>query len=655
MLSLPIINALSTPTTRPDYLRWLKTVNADRVFLTLDGTVADPASVSDDTLALFAENVAFYRSCGFEVGIWINGLGHGGSLDPATANRTAHMTRIRDLETGAEIGDSFCPLDPAHRASYTANVARLASTHPDLIMVDDDLRLSGHGPVAIGCACERHIAAFNARAHAAGISDREVSREELAAVLFTGQPTPHRAIWMRLMGDTLRDFARDLRRTVDAVDPTIRLGHCAVLSTWGLDGVDSIELSRIFAGGTKPFLRLIGAAYWENVHAFRITNLGSVTDLIRMQTAWCRAYAPEIELMSEGDVYPRPRYNVPASYVEAYHQVLTADGLPDILKYMFDYGHEPDYETGYLRLHARKAPLRAAIAEAFADTEGAGVYVFEHMDKWPGADCTGLAGYECFDRFTPVSVNYTSCLGIPASYERTRYTPTTLVMGENAKYVPAEALQGNLILDAPAAAILLARGFAVGLASVEPMARPVTETLSTPARTFPVDTDGRFFRLTPQADAEILGVYDTGAPAVLACPLAGERTAVIYAFDMETVSFDAVYMKNDCRRRQVLDRLSDALPVDIPEPRLYVLCRRNEQKTVVGMWNFGRDIGLPQENIRVSAMGKESTVSPIGGGSVAICDGVVSYDEEIPPFCFGGFVVKHTATEGGCTEGGIMP
>ncbi len=640
MLSVPIINRLSTAKTRPDYLRWFETVGADRVFLATEGTNADLETNHDAAIAQFAENIEYYRARGYETGIWINGLGHGGELSPEVYARTAHMTRIVDLDTGASVSDSFCPLDPGHRKNYTTNVRRLAGTHPDLIMVDDDLRLSGHGPVGAGCACPRHMALFNERARAAGLTDRDMTREELAASLLNGKPTPLRRIWLDLMGDTLRDFAADLRRTVDSVDPTIRLGHCAVLSTWDLDGVDSIELSRIFAGNTKPFLRLIGAAYWENVHAFRITNLGAVIDLVRMQIGWCRELAPEIELMSEGDVYPRPRFNVPATYLESYHQVLTADGLPDILKYMFDYGYEPDYETGYLRLHALKAPLREAMTEAFADTEAAGVYVFEAMQKLADADLTGYTGYDCFNRFTPVSVNFLSKLGIPSAWERTRYTPTTLVFGENARHIPAEALDANLILDAVAARILMERGIDLGLASAEPMATPATETLGKPERCYPTDAGARYFRLTPQGSARALGTFDTGDAAVLACARPNGKTAVIYALDMETVSFDSTYMKNDVRRRQLLDLAELEIPVDIPEPRLYVLCRRNEQKTVVGIWNFHVDMGLPQSGIRVAGAGEGSTIAPIGPTDVRLDGDTVTLAGEIPPFCFAGFAVK---------------
>ncbi len=651
MLSLQIINAISTPDTRPAYAGWLERIEGDRVFLTDCTPPSWCDMLSEASLRTFRENIDFYHhaplsdggSKRYEVGIWFCGLGHGGDLPSFIAETTKDFARICDLETGAVAGDSFCPLDPAFRSVFAENLRKLATTRPDMIMIDDDLRLAGHGPVAVGCACPRHMALFNERAKKAGVITEDLTREQLAARLLTGKPTAHRRIWLDVQGDTLRDFARELRTVVDTVDPNIRLGHCACLSTWDLDGVSSIELARIFAGSTRPFLRLIGAPYWNAIHVFRVSGLGTVTDVIRMEKAWCDRYAPNIELMSEGDTFPRPRYNTPASYLECYHQVLTADGFPDILKYMFDAGHEPDYETGYLRLHEQKSDLRSALTEAFTGTEEAGIYVYEPMHKIAEADLSGLSGYGYFERFVPASANYGSRLGLPMAYRRTRYTPVTLVFGESARSIPTEELGGHLILDAVAASILCERGTDIGIRSVVPMERPQTEIIfegdERKERCFPVDTKGRFFRLEASGESRMLGVYDNGAPAVLACAH-GDATTVVYAFDMESISFDSAYMKNDRRRTQILEVAELEIPVLLPEARLYVLCRRNESKTVVGIWNFSKDIGLPQNIAVTKPKSGHSVVTPIGNTHVRYDGDTISLDDEIPPYCFGGFIVQ---------------
>ncbi len=646
MVSIPIMSHMSTEETRPAFRQMFEMAKVDRVFLCISNPTDDKEKIAA-IMARLKENLAYYAHptdphCdnvpGYQVAVWFNGLGHGGALAHDKTSTYGNYTHLRGLCNAGEAEDSFCPLDPNFRQMYINYLIEIAKTGAPMIMIDDDFRMAGHGPCQISCACDLHMAEFNKRAKAAGLADHDYTREELASFLFTGPATPLRKVWLDLMGDTLRDFARDLRAAVDSVDPTIRLGHCACLPTWDLDGVDSIELSRIFAGNTRPFLRLIGAAYWNNAHSFRTTNLGAIIDLIRMQRAWCQEIAPEIELMSEGDVYPRPRFNVPASFVESYHQVLTADGMPEILKYMLDYSNEPAYETGYIRLHASKEIFRDQLADAFSDTEAAGIYVYEAMHKMEDMDCTGMSEGELFARFTPASVNYTSCLGLPSSFVRTKYTPTTLIFGENAKYASADILDADLILDAHAARILHDRGVDVGFTAIEEMARPDAETLGMTPHTYPVDTHGRFWKMELAEGAHALGTYDNDTPAVYNYTRADGRKLLVYAFDMESIHFLSAYMKNDDRRWQVLHQQGDNLPAIIPERGLYVLCRQSESKLAVGMWNFGMDIGLAQGKIPLNDTYK--TILPIGNASVYNMGNAAAYLEDIPPYCGGGFVMK---------------
>lgn len=648
MLSIPIINRMSTEQTREAYLDLLSRGDADRVFLSASHPHLDTQEEIDTELTLLKENMAFYGEAigrrgpnqrKFQIGAWTGGLGHGGPLYQEK-EQFANFTKIRGLSTGIDSDDSFCPLDPAFRSKYIGFITQLAKTGVQLILLDDDFRINWHGSNAIlGCACEQHMALFNARAKDAGLADHDYTREELAVFLFNGPATPLRKIWMDLMGETLRDFARDLRKAVDAVDPNIRIGQCACLCSWDIDGTDCIEISRILAGSTKPFLRVTGAPYWNNYNSFGTTGLGSILDVLRMQVAWCHEKAPEIELMSEDDVYPRPRFNTPASFGESYHQVLIADGMPDILKYMIDYAHEPNYETGYIRLHERKRQLRTEIAGAFDGLESAGIYVYEATHKLANADCTGMSELDIFSSFIPASANYVSRLALPASFTRTKYTPTTLVFGDNANTVPAEALDAHLILDAVSAQILAQKGLDIGLLSAQPMENPKTETTCAGKYSYQMDTKGRFWHLTLAENAQVISTYDDGVPAVYSYKRSNGKTVVVYAFDMESVDFFSKYMRNYGRRWEILQAVDLEIPVRVEnDPGLYVICRRNEEKMAVGMWNFGKDIILPQENIQVDDT--FCTVSPISTGEVKLTGKALSYSEEIPPFCFGGFVLQ---------------
>lgn len=635
MISIPLMNHSSTAEKRQKYLGLLREAGAKRVFLCPKRPVSDPEAL-EAMKKLLSENIEFYTENGLEVGVWIGGLGHGGALSHEDVSVMGGYTRIRGLGNGGEADDSFCPLDPEFTAMYRNFIRVLAEAGARMIQIDDDLRISMHGPVRIGCACPLHMAELNRRAKDAGLEKCDYTREELDLELFTGKPTPIRKIWLDLQGDTLKNFAASLRSELDSIDPAIRLGHCACLSTWDTDGVDSVTVSRILAGSAKPFLRLIGAPYWTAGHAFGTTGLGSVIDLERMQFAWCRETASEIELMSEGDVYPRPRYKVPSSYLEAFHQVLTAEGNHDILKYMLDYTYDPDYETGYIRRHVRSAPLRESIAEAFADTDPAGIYVFEEMRRLAGMDCTGIPEDRLAYRLVSAAANFTGTLSLPISFERSKYTEAAVIVGDNAGYAPEDVVSMPLVLDAKAAVILTERGFDVGLESCERMVKPSAETFSD-SRKMPVDTDGQYFAFGLKAGAYADSFYDNGMPAVYRYDRPDGNPVIVYAFGMESVSMESAMIKNYCRQEQLMRLLPVKLTEIRKEPGAYVLTRKSEDGLVVGIWNFGSDVLCPE---KITLDGDYTSLTPIGKTEAALSGNEVTLGEMVPPYGFAGFTAK---------------
>ena len=606
MISIPILNVSSSKEKRPEYLRLFREAGAGRVFLFVGNPFGDPAEL-DAALSLLSENIAWYTANGLEAAVWIGGFGHGGpALSPEIRERARDFTMIRDLASGADAADSFCPLDPGYRRMFRDFVRRIAEHGARMIMIDDDLRLSLHGTVTLGCACPRHLAEFNRRASraGAGIPGHEYTREELAGELFTGKPTPLRRIWLELMGDTMRGFARELREELDAVDPAIRLGHCACLPTWDTDGTDSIELARIFAGKrARPFLRLIGAPYWNNASFFHTTGPGSLVDLERMQFAWCRAAAPEIELMSEGDVFPRPRCVTPSSYLETFHQALTAVGEEDILKYIYEYTDDLAYEPGYHRRHVLAAPRRGRIAEAFRGSVSAGILIWTEMHTIADMDCTGYTAKDLASRLIPAAVNFANALSLPVSFDLSPRTHAVMIAGESAKTVPASLADGPLplVLDCQAARILTGRGFDAGLEAFAPLTgerRPDREIFSD-GRSFPVDCGGRFYSLTLKAGAEADSRFPDGSPAVYRYSRENGAPVIVYAFDFDTVSMQSAAVLSYSRQEQLF-RLLPGIPARIEkEPGAYVLCRGTgtdgRDGLAVGVWNFGRDTVCPGE------------------------------------------------------------
>lgn len=642
MLSIPIINAKSTAETRPVYLSELRRAEADRVFLFAVNPFGDEVLLRKE-MSVLAENIAYYEAAGLEVGVWIGGFGHGGPLSHDVRTVSGHYTHIRGLATGGGAEDSFCPSDPEYDAMYRDFIRRVALTGTKMIMIDDDLRLSLHGAAIIGCACDRHMAMFNEQASALGLIDHEYTREELAGVLLTGKTNPLRRVWLALMRDTLCDFAAGLRETVDSVDPAIRLGHCACLPTWDVDGADSIELARIFAGKTRPFLRLIGAPYWTDGRGFHTTGLGSIINLERMQLKWCRETAPEIEVFTEGDAYPRPRYNVPALYLDGFHQVIEAEGQSDgILKYMIDYTYHPLYETGYIDRHNRFAALREEMKQVFSGKRTAGVYIHEVMHKLLDMDCTGLSEDEIVSRFTPASANFAAATALPVSFARTEYTETMLVFGENAKYLGEEWKKIPMILDASAAQILTERGTDVGLAACEPMVVPATEFFPEEAETLSIETGGSFFRMTPAEGAKVASTFDEGVPAAYTYENKEGIRFLVYAFSAEGLNYSSALIRSYPRQAQLFRAIAwmqkKPLPAEVrKEPGAYVLCRKSGDEMAVGIWNFGHDLVLPG-SVPLDGMYRE--IFGIGDTKAVLDGNSALIENMVFPGGFAGFLVR---------------
>ena len=75
-----------------------------------------------------------------------------------------------------------------------------------------------------------------------------------------------------------------------------------------------------------------------------------------MESAWCDD--ENIEIMSEGDVYPRPRHRCPSSYLEGFDTAIrAAEATTGILKYTLSYTSAPEYENGYVDAHVRNKPI----------------------------------------------------------------------------------------------------------------------------------------------------------------------------------------------------------------------------------------------------------------------------------------------------------
>ena len=453
-IAVPISMTTVNERTLPIYLEQFRKCRAERVFICgIDNVYTEDCLLKKDPASI-ARTISYFQSHGLEVGIWISAFGHGMPLFPEQ-NNIGKYTQIEGIN-GDHAQHALCPLDPQFLHDYKEGIKLIAALKPDIIMLDDDFRFNFRVRFYhFGCFCKYHLAKFYERV------GEVVPRERLEELILCGGENKYRTAYLDLMGESLLHFARELRLSLDEVDPSIRLGCCATPESWDLCGTNLIELSKAFAGETPTFARISGAPYWNN-------DIISIIEFARQQYAWGKDSG--VELFSEGDTFPRPRYNIPSKPAELFDMALVADGTGDgILYYAFDYAHEPGYEDGYVNRLIRNQPLRDEIKTLFADKQPIGIRVCASQKKiktWelPKKLPDGLFTDLHRTAFSP-SLYLLSKNTVPTAYRDTGYP--ALILGVNATNVTADDLCHGAILDIEAANILQKKGIDVGLLSEE--------------------------------------------------------------------------------------------------------------------------------------------------------------------------------------------
>lgn len=450
---VPLSSGTLTRENREDYLSLMKECGAKRVLIGHGCRFL--GEMSEGEFELLCENIRYFTDNGIEVFVW-QGLtiGHG---IPLTHDGTTHAkTEYTQLVTsnGTVLDGAFCPMDSEFRGAVTAWIKKLATCGVGTIILDDDFRMSqrNDGAFGIACCCDKHLAYMSERCGC------EVTLSDIERHVLHGEPNKFRDAWLSAQREGLVRFVSELRAAVDEVNPDVRLALCSAWCNWNIDGVDALELTKILAGKNKPVLRLHGAPYWQKCGAYN-SSVISASELSRMLASFCEG--EEVEIFSEGDVYPRPRYNIPAAHLEVFDAAQRAQGeIGGILKYVFDYVADEGYEMGYVRAHTKDLPLFEKISDAFSDGDSVGVRIYEYPHLLRGASIP-----ENSSANLSITPNVSGALfaenGIPTVYSGEGIAPA--VFGEAARSIPLTEIKRGAIIDSDAARILTERGIDVGI------------------------------------------------------------------------------------------------------------------------------------------------------------------------------------------------
>ncbi len=567
----------------------LKKMGVSRVMIGVESN-STGIGAKEKVIADIKDNTEYLHSCGFEVGAWFWAF-----------YNTLKNDFVRMVSPEGKVSTStVCPTDEAYCGEMCEFIKDVVKTGVDMLQFDDDLRY-GFQDMGFGCLCGNHLKRIGE------YLGEEVDFETVAEGVMNGGKNKYRDAFLAVNGIVFEEFAQKCRDAVDSVNPQVRMGFCSCITSWDIDGTTPDRLAKILAGNTRPFYRLIGAPYWAAMGAWGHTRISYVIEQERLEAN--RREDGNIEIFSEGDTYPRPRYRVPAAFLEGFDTVLRADGCTDgILKYSFDYTADCSYETGYNEAHIRNMPVYDAIDEMFSDRKTVGVRVFDSMRKFGSLTMPT-------DEKNPVNVQnlafnvtarFLASNSIPTVYSGNEYSGAAF--GEDARILTPDMLRNGAVIDYAAAVILKEKGIDTGIISENGTAgMSGTEHYASGEMTNTL-TSTEIHRVKLADGAEICSYIEKD----------GEKIPVFYRYENAEGLRFAVYtfdgykaeehaFRNYERQKQVIEALEWLSGRKLPavctgHPDLYILTKRKDNTLTVGLWNFfpdkiyGAKIELP-ENI----------------------------------------------------------
>ena len=631
-LSVPVMNDEFSkyPET---YIKQLKKCGAQFVFLSLRRAF-DPDIIKKQMQQL-KENLYILSLEGFEVGCWVQSFGFGVPLTDSE-QRFADFTKIRGID-GRVCGDAFCPTDPRFTDYLRNIVAGAAKSGARYIMLDDDLCLNVRP--GLGCTCEKHLALYGKK------MGRQVTLEEIRDLVYKKDSKPEdRQKWLDCMGESLEDFCRKMRQAVDSVDPTVRMGFCAGYTSWDLEGIDAISLTKVLAGKTRPFLRLTGAPYWAEMRRFPGQTMQHIVEFTRMQQSWCEK--EDIDFFTENDSYPRPRYRIPASYLETFDFCMTASGCPQQLKYLLDYFSKPEYDEGYLKSHLHNRDVIDKVCEITENLSDEGVYIYEPMRKSANMRLPERTYEDHIMRACSFSyaADMLSGLGIPTTYRE--HNGVTASFGTSGQTVPTD--KKGYILDLESAREMQERGIDTGLISAAvAKEHPITEHFKkyndrVELNWLDTTWESLFYSVKIKDNAQITSEFQCDKeryPASYSYVNKQGTKFLVFTFRADTMLTGGSLFRSYYRQAQLLEAL-ETMGVKLPaviekEPGAYLICRSGNDRLVVAICNFSLD-PLYTPHIKLAKEWKNAEF--VG------CSGTLKNDElelsDLPPYGFAAVLLK---------------
>ncbi len=232
---------------------------------------------------------------------------------------------------------SYCPLDGNYRSYICECIKAVVEVaHPFVVLLEDDYELSNHRPsITYGCFCPEHLQHFSR------VVGENLSREDIIEAFRSGgeKEVKYRLAWAELSCQSLVELALDIRKTVDSVDPHVRIG----LNQSGVadfDGDFTAPVTLALAGDTQPLVRLYGVSYGSD----------NPKDLPKSSYHFALAQhtlPKHFETIHESDTYPHSRFFVSAEKLRSYISLAMLYGLDGSLTNITPLFDNPLEDEGY--------------------------------------------------------------------------------------------------------------------------------------------------------------------------------------------------------------------------------------------------------------------------------------------------------------------
>jgi len=241
-----------------------------------------------------------------------------------------------------------CPYDEGFHEYCRGFMTAIASCHPSVVMVDDDLRLLARS--GSGCACEKHMK------RVCELSGKSLDRVSLRELVFSGTEEGKKLgeFFIETQKESLLSTAKAMREGLDAVDPTLPGCYCCV----GNNAEFAYEIASALAGKENPIVVRINNG---NYTAAGARGIGNVAYRAASQIAKLKDKVDCI--LAETDTCPQNRYSTGAMQLHTHFTATILEGAGGAKHWITRLSaHEPNSGKAYRKKLGQYAGFYRALS-----------------------------------------------------------------------------------------------------------------------------------------------------------------------------------------------------------------------------------------------------------------------------------------------------